>query len=86
MLEYLQGLKIKYQEKLHWHKLHVKVVSITNLNDLFNNFCNKLVILLHIAWTQTSLSFPPVLPQEVEEILSQYMNDPQVKFIQTSLK
>ncbi|XP_057374627.1 protein aurora borealis-like isoform X1 [Daphnia carinata] len=29
------------------------------------------------VWTQTSLSFPPVLPLEVEEILSQYMNDPQ---------
>ena len=29
------------------------------------------------AWTQTSLSFPPILPAEVEDILRQYMNDPQ---------
>lgn len=29
------------------------------------------------VWTQTCLSFPPILPPEVEEILSQYMiNDP----------
>jgi len=32
---------------------------------------------LKSAWTQTSLSFPPILPLEVEEVLSQYMNDPQ---------
>lgn len=31
-----------------------------------------------LAWTQTSLSFPPILPAEVEEVLRQYMNDPQV--------
>jgi len=32
---------------------------------------------LLLAWTQTSLSFPPILPAEVEEVLRQYMNDPQ---------
>lgn len=35
-----------------------------------------------LAWTQTTLSFPPVLPLEVEEIFNQYMNDPEVvKFV-----
>lgn len=32
-----------------------------------------------LAWTQTTLSFPPILPLEVEEIFNQYMNDPEVE-------
>lgn len=63
-------------------KLNINLVS----QAVFLKF-NGLSPLL-IAWTQTSLSFPPTLPLEVEEILSQYMNDPQVSitFIQFYVK
>ena len=38
------------------------------------------ITLVFSAWTQTTLSFPPILPHEVEQILNQYMNEPQVLY------